>query len=756
MNVNFLASESHERHKSAAHRDGSPYPLRTGQLSEPKEVGRTVPVSRKRKLPFFVSFRAFRGKKLESIGKSISCGIAFMLLSPTLLASDGEMQLKKSTALLSANLILTQFEADFSETPPNADFMYQQMTSVPDDYVKPDEARAKLQEAYQDRVRADYRQKVNVLLARIAEKNGLEDAFEEPFRKKSGTIPDETLKAVREKHFATSFEAQRKKACDEQIAQVTRDMFPTEEEVDADSEETLIQKLTKRLADAQKFQVFEENRIYLRDLVVTPAVKDAYRQRNMQNQFLENVRSAESVTPDEFAAFLEKALLAAIPEFKSDKFPEVYSIFPSVKNSIPALSEKKAKARYVEFLQATSSTLSEEETKKLILSDLKGHHERDGSRAKIRETFMKQSMDQAPKRYVEHFAENRRNDVEFYLKKYPVPENELRAFFETIFDQKQQKAWEAARSSIVTEQLASTYSGLQARTWTPKDAGVEAYTGNEATDEGRALRKEYLKDTASSSQGAEAALQETREQAGTLLDQELGRGSQALRRQKSLVLACSNDIVAEATSRMAKTKPEKLAIELFDLFRPRIQAQWPEAREKEIYAPLNPKPGNAASAYLNIFPATEALLRQLIRDIIQKLAEPKPIPPKEPPPETPPPEEKLEPLKLACGFSIDMKDNQIIVQSDGDIAVDQATLPMAYDDYRKQESKTLTRIADQFAEQLEKKAQGRDVELTLNIQVKNGMIYYQLVSRLRDRLDYRLKKLNNSEKMSIKLSDKME
>jgi hypothetical protein len=44
----------------------------------------------------------------------------------------------------------------------------------------------------------------------------------------------------------------------------------------------------------------------------------------------------------------------------------------------------------------------------------------------------------------------------------------------------------------------------------------------------------------------------------------------------------------------------------------------------------------------------------------------------------------------------------------------------------------------------------------LNIQVKNGMIYYQLVSRLRDRLDYRLKKLNNSEKMSIKLSDKME
>lgn len=679
-----------------------------------------------------------------------------MFFSIILLASDGEMQLKKSTALLSANLILKQFEADFSETAPNADFMYQQMNSIPDDYIKPDEARAKLQEAYQDRVRADYRQKVNVLLARIAEKNGLEDAFEEPFRKKSGTIPDETLKVVREKHFATSFEAQRKKACDEQIAQVTRDMFPTEEEVDADSEDTLIKKLTKRLADAQKFQVFEENRIYLRDLVVKPAVQDAYRQRNMQNQFLENARSPESVTPDEFAAFLEKALLEAIPEFKSDKFPEVYTIFPSVKNSIPALSEKKARTRYMEFLQTTSTSLTEEETKKLILSDLKGHNERSASRDKIRDLFMKQSMEQAPKRYVDHFAENRRNTVEFYLKKNPIPENEMRTFFETIFNQKQQKAWEAARNSIVTEQLASTYSALQARTWTPKDAVVEAYTGNEATDEGRTLRKEYLKNTASSTQGADVALQETREQAGTLLDQELGRGSQALRRQKSLVLASSNDIASEASTRLAaKKKPEKVATELVELFLPKIQTQWRECRVKEIYEPLNPKPGNAETAYLDLFPSVEALLRQLIRDIIQKLAETPPVPPKEPPPETPPPEEKKEPLKIACAFSIDMKDSQIVIQSQGDIAIDQAALPSAYDDYRKQESKALTRIADQFAEQLEKKAQGRDIELTLNIQVKNGMIYYQLVSRLRDRLDYRLKKLNN-EKLSIKLSDKME
>ena len=758
MNVNFLASESHERHESTAHRDGSPYRLRTGQLSDPKAVGRTVSVSRKRKLSFFLSFSVFRVKKLGFIGKPIYCVALFMLLSTLLLASDGEKQLKKSTALLSANLILTQFDADFSETPPQSDFMYQEMSSIPDDYVKRDEARAKLQEAYQDRVRADYRQKVNVLLARIAEKNGLDDAFEEPFRKKSGTLSDETLKAVREKYFASSFDEQRSKACTEQLARVTRDMFPTEEEVDTDSEDTLIKKLTQRLADAQKFQVFEENKVYLRDLVVRPAVQDAYRQRTMQNQFLEGARSAEAVTPDEFAAFLEKALMDVLPEFKSDKFPEVYTIFPSVKNSIPSLSEKKAKTRYVEFLQATSAGLSEEEVKKIILADLQGHNERATSRAKFRDMFMKQSMEQAPKRYVEHFAENRRNAVEFYLKKYPIPENEMRAFFETIFDQKQQKTWEAARNSIVSEQLSSTYSSLQARSWTPKDSVVETYTGIEATEEGRTLRNEIMKGAASNTHGHDAALQETREQAGALLDQELGRGSQALRRQKSLVLACSNDIVTEASSRMTKTKPEKLAVELFDLFFPRIQAQWPDAREKEIYAPLNPKPGNAALAYLPIFPSVETLLRQLIRDIIQKLAEPKPIPPKEPPPpETPPPpEEKPDPLKLACAFTIDMKDNQIIVQSTGDIPIDQATLPFSYEDYRKQESKTLTRIAEQFAEQLEKKAEGKNVELTLDITVKNGMIYYQLVSRLRDRLNYRLKKLRNNEKFSIKLTDKME
>jgi len=59
LNGNFFSIECHEQHESTAHRDGSPYPLRTSHLSDPKEVGRTVPVSRKRNLPFFVDFVDF-------------------------------------------------------------------------------------------------------------------------------------------------------------------------------------------------------------------------------------------------------------------------------------------------------------------------------------------------------------------------------------------------------------------------------------------------------------------------------------------------------------------------------------------------------------------------------------------------------------------------------------------------------------------------------------------------------------------------
>jgi hypothetical protein len=46
---------------TAAHRDGSPYPLRTGHLPDPKEVGRTVSVSRRGKSAFFRVFGVFRG-----------------------------------------------------------------------------------------------------------------------------------------------------------------------------------------------------------------------------------------------------------------------------------------------------------------------------------------------------------------------------------------------------------------------------------------------------------------------------------------------------------------------------------------------------------------------------------------------------------------------------------------------------------------------------------------------------------------------
>ena len=53
---------------TAAHRDGSPYPLRMGHKVAPKEVGRTVSVSRRGKQLFRV-FSVFRGQKLEVTGR---------------------------------------------------------------------------------------------------------------------------------------------------------------------------------------------------------------------------------------------------------------------------------------------------------------------------------------------------------------------------------------------------------------------------------------------------------------------------------------------------------------------------------------------------------------------------------------------------------------------------------------------------------------------------------------------------------------
>jgi hypothetical protein len=58
------ASEWREPHESAAHRDGSPYPLRSGHLSDPKAVGRTVSVSRKENA-IFVFFEDFVATHLK-------------------------------------------------------------------------------------------------------------------------------------------------------------------------------------------------------------------------------------------------------------------------------------------------------------------------------------------------------------------------------------------------------------------------------------------------------------------------------------------------------------------------------------------------------------------------------------------------------------------------------------------------------------------------------------------------------------------
>jgi hypothetical protein len=50
---NTACHRTPKKNSSAAHRDGSPYPIRTGHIPDPKAVGRTVPVSRS-------VFRVFR------------------------------------------------------------------------------------------------------------------------------------------------------------------------------------------------------------------------------------------------------------------------------------------------------------------------------------------------------------------------------------------------------------------------------------------------------------------------------------------------------------------------------------------------------------------------------------------------------------------------------------------------------------------------------------------------------------------------
>ena len=50
------------KHESTAHRDGSPYILRSRQMARAKPVGRTVSVSRRGNFAFFRAFRVFRGE----------------------------------------------------------------------------------------------------------------------------------------------------------------------------------------------------------------------------------------------------------------------------------------------------------------------------------------------------------------------------------------------------------------------------------------------------------------------------------------------------------------------------------------------------------------------------------------------------------------------------------------------------------------------------------------------------------------------
>jgi len=355
-------------------------------------------------------------------------------------------------------------------------------------------------------------------------------------------------------------------------------------------------------------------------------------------------------------------------------------------------------------------------------------------------------------RYLADQPEAGRDALRRYLAARPIPEKEQKKLLEKTFSDCMEAVWKRVRQSRADAQFAACFSDLASGNWLPTDGQVEQADRDQLSG---AMLEEVLRRSLRGPHEIADLMQETRSRAEKGFAAELRRGLQALKTQEGLVRSHEPDMRSWLTGqRQAKTGgAAALEREAVARYTGRVLDAWTAQRAGLLYAGVDPLPANNVRAYTALFPAIEEQIRLRIKEMLAQPVEPeKPQPPT---PETPPEPILIDPLKLACRIDVEMNDREIAVRLTGDLTSDRFSCPIAYNDYLDKEKATVAAIVDAFRAQLVARSADRPVELALDIEVKNGMVYYRFISRLRERLRAELEKLNK-ERLRFQLSDRFE
>lgn len=423
-----------------------------------------------------------------------------------------------------------------------------------------------------------YTKEVNLLLQGLNQKKpeGLDDFFTSEERAAFLKCPDEVIKTYLSSNFGKSVDEQtsifakaRKKACDLQLDNMVKDVYPTEEEVDTALKQNKVSdlgnKILEKLIKRQTRPVFSENIAALGSNFIEPVLKDAEEQFQRQGSIVSQSYGGSYILPEDIASFIQNEIVQYQEVLKKEKqgktiANKVYNTFPSVKGRVVDKSSEIAIKRFRDSVVEMNFSVEKDVLKKLMGVSLSSHSNKNQSWDSCLKSFHDTVANKAINTHTAKAPPDKRTAFRQFLS--PLIFNSDQSCKDAVnrlVEKSLRDSFDSIRKEISQEQFKEFFQPLESKTWKPSEDEIDSWY-NRSLDISQPLKMPRI---SSKSFDSSALFEETVEMVLGAEKSAISRGLSALREQMNTVQGLEAQMEKEVAASPAEPPPLEKVIQSY-------------------------------------------------------------------------------------------------------------------------------------------------------------------------------------------------
>lgn len=622
--------------------------------------------------------------------------LAGFFLTAAVKEGEGGRLLDRQTALLSARLLHAKWSESWlaAKEPSGEKELYDWMSRNLAASVSVGNAEKLSEKIYRQKLADDYELENTTLLKPFVKVLTPEELNE--FQAGASALVDRKLRAG----FPEDFQKARARLCAEQRAALFRNLYPSEAELENETDAALTRNLTARFLEQASAPVLEENIPLFKTQMILPVLKSA---RTQQKRQLE-LASSLSVPPEIWDAdaaeqSLRKQLESMVAQWKE---PKVYGLFP---RTLAVIRQRAARLPEDRVTSRLSRYAAVPDYARMLKQAPLEHIDAKKSFARLSAAFCSTTLENAL----------RMSDMPAKYVSVVRQDKKVRQAIQSYFDRQVCPALQKIRDQEAAAQMREYFPTLVNGKWKPTPEEVEVfYSAGQnwipTLDGIDFSRRELLEET-------QAKLEQT-------IVSKLKNGGKELARQEEMV-DLEYDSVVREMSALETGKSVSFLERWLGLGDGHVSLEQIRKRyEERVKTAFNE---GMTRDYPGLFDRVSKEIEIRSRAILQRISTVNEA--KEDSP-------ALTPVKtVRCVIRINAENERLSVK----LGKKEWTGSLRKEDYKTTEEKITSGVIAEIQRiSAENAAKNEKFRLEVQVLVLNGKIYYEFVANLRETLRKRL------------------